>query len=156
MKLKIWIRRGLPDEGSLCQLLDVAPDVCRSGDAGRQHRARAAVRPLHGQGALRRCCTPHPQTGHPTRIATRQVEDDCNVDDPPEYSLANGLDFGVLSRVPLLADCPLTQLETVLLSHIRLYHLTIKVVSHKLRRTPDVHAAVLHCAVSRVPSSFGR
>ena len=56
-----------------------------------------------------------------------QVSDPNNDSSPPEYSLANGLDFGVLSRVPLLAGCELTPLETIVLSHVRLYHVTIKV-----------------------------
>ena len=51
------------------------------------------------------------------------VED--NVDDPPPLSLANGIDFGVLSRLPGYR-AP-SEVECMAMSDIRLYHLTVKV-----------------------------
>lgn len=71
-----------------------------------------------------------------TAVCCWQVDDVDNIDDPPSMSLANGIDFGVLSRVPLLAQWPLTQLETMVLSNIRLYHLVIKVHMAASRTVP--------------------
>ena len=43
----------------------------------------------------------------------------------PKLSIANGIDFGLLSRVPQLE--PLSDVEQMLLSEVRLYHLVVKV-----------------------------
>ena len=43
----------------------------------------------------------------------------------PKLSIANGIDFGLLSRIPQLE--PLSDVEQMLLSEVRLYHLVVKV-----------------------------
>lgn len=54
-----------------------------------------------------------------------QACDKQNEHDPPKFSLANGIDFGVLSRLPEYQ--PLSEMEIMALSDIRLYHITVKV-----------------------------
>ena len=43
----------------------------------------------------------------------------------PKFSLADGIDYGWLARVPELE--PLSDLEIMLLSSVRLYHSVVKV-----------------------------
>ena len=47
----------------------------------------------------------------------------------PKWSLASGLDYGVLSRVCHPELPPLSELEEMLISENRLYHMVVKVCS---------------------------
>ena len=67
-----------------------------------------------------------------------QACDVNNNDDPPPLSLANGIDFGVMSRLP--NHTPLSEMEAMATSDVRLYHLTVKVW---LLSWPPPHCEVL-------------
>ena len=67
----------------------------------------------------------HPGTDEPLHSRHEQACDEGNVNDPPPLSLANGIDFGVLSRLPGYR-AP-SEVECMAMSDIRLYHVTVKV-----------------------------
>ena len=58
---------------------------------------------------------------------------ETNESDPPNRSLADGVDYGWLARVPGLE--PLSDLEAMLISDVRLYHTVVKVSARSNTRS---------------------